>query len=503
MPSSIPYDPSLVLGNIVTKKKLENIVQISKLQAPADAAEYEMNALNSLKRSIDMTVEEMIDMKVDPGDLVKESQDVGKQLQEAAVKYGKAKIQAEKAILPLRSKINMVNEQIESPIDYNKSSLKTLPLAVDSIQMNCQYFSFDQNSQSSHSHASTVASFIGGSVSYLGDKASSEAKSTAQAQMNSQHSKHSIAGTLVISINCTHKKAQVYAPYRLDVDKAVKTWNQLFPDDLLKTNSPASIGRASAQMGTKDEKAFYLLSGASYGSSFVAMVHVLNTTESSSSQSMYSVAESLQASFEVGCWFAEASGKFGVNESFSNSAKNLLSTQNISSHCSLIVMGVIPSIKSNEVKMTVQQFADFSPDKAMASLAAIQNANADDMATIGSAAGNAKAGQQMESMQTSKIQAALSGVAEIDDGANKIIDINSVMNAMEDYIEKCISSDDSTIGVPLNYYLKPITKAEIARSWMNKYYPNRYNAAGSADDSTPKGGAASSDSSDADSSSDE
>ena len=64
MPSTIPYDPSLVLGNIVSKEKLDNIVQISKLQAPADAAESELNSLISLKRSVDMTIQETMGMGI-------------------------------------------------------------------------------------------------------------------------------------------------------------------------------------------------------------------------------------------------------------------------------------------------------------------------------------------------------------------------------------------------------------------------------------------------------
>jgi len=29
------------------------------------------------------------------------------------------------------------------------------------------------------------------------------------------------------------------------------------------------------------------------------------------------------------------------------------------------------------------------------------------------------------------------------------------------------------VGVPLNYYLKPITLSQIAHLWFNKYYPGR------------------------------
>jgi len=58
------------------------------------------------------------------------------------------------------------------------------------------------------------------------------------------------------------------------------------------------------------------------------------------------------------------------------------------------------------------------------------------------------------------------------------------MTAMDDYIQKCIAGGDN-LGVPINYYLKPITQSMIARAWLARYFPNRFNQAGAADDSTP------------------
>jgi len=214
------------------------------------------------------------------------------------------------------------------------------------------------------------------------------------------------------------------------------------------------------------------------------MVHILNTTDSSSFQAMESVAMSMQETFDIGGWFASGTGGFGVAASFSDSAKNLLSTQNIQSHCSLVTMGIIPSIKSNMVKVGVQGFSDFDPAKQMQQLATLQGATANDNNTISSAANNARTGQQMITLKNSTITATLSGLSNIDDGANNIIDTNSMMTAMDDYIQKCIAGGNN-LGVPINYYLKPITQSMIARAWLAKYYPNKYNKAGAADDSTP------------------
>jgi hypothetical protein len=480
MPSTIPYDPSLVLGNIVSQAKLDNLVAISALQAPVDAAEDTLNSFIALKRSIDMTVQEMINMEIDPADLIKESQDVGIQIKSAATDYAKARLEAEKSIQPLKAKIRTVNDEVESPIDYNKSQLKQMALAADSLKMNSQYFAFDENAQNSTTHAATVAGFVSDQLSVFGDSYSSEARTSAQSQMNSQHAKHSIAGTLVISITCTHKDAQLLAPLIIDVDKAIRVWNRLFPDAQIKTTSVASIAQIAAQADTAQEKSFTILSGATYGSCFVGMVHVLNTTETTSTENMYSIAESIQGQFSVGGWFASESGGFGVDSSFSSDAKNLLSTQKISAHCTLIAMGSIPSIKSNAVAMAVQGFTDDDGAKSMAALKTLQNATADDMTTVDSAAANARTGQQMISMQSAKVNAVLSGLAPIDNNNNKMLDTNSMIDAMDDYITKCLNGN---IGVPINYYTKPITQSQLAQMWLAKYYPNKYNQAGKGDDS--------------------
>ena len=474
MPSTIPYDPSLVLGNLVSQAKLDNLTAISGIQAPVDAAEETLNSFIALKRSIDMTVQEMINMGIQPDDLVKESQDVGKQIETAAKNYAKEKLAAEKKIQALKAKIKGVSDEVESPIDYARTEIKKMPLAADSLKMNCQYFAFDQNNQSSSTHAATVSAFVSDEVSYFGDSFSSQAKTAAQSQMNSQHSRHSVAGTLVVSITCTHKDAVLLSPFVMDVDKAIRVWNAVNTDDMIKTDSPSNIMKAKQDSGTKNEKSLTLLSGATYGSCFIGMVHVLNTTDTTSSQSMYSVASSIQAQFKVGGWFADASGGFGVDSSFSNEAKNLLSTQNISSHVTLITMGSIPSIKSNAVEMGVKGFTNDDAAKNMAALQKLQNATAGDFESIDSAASNARTGKQMISMQTAKVSAVLSGLSDIDQHNNKMIDTNSMIDALEDYVNKCIAGN---IGVPINYYIKPIVKSELIEMWLAKYYP-QYNHAG-------------------------
>lgn len=470
MPSTIPYDPSLVLGNIVHPDNLENLTEISAAQAPVDAAEEELNSLIAMKRSLDMTIQELVNMKVDATDLMQESETVGKQVQQAAVKYGQAKLACEQKIQPMKAKISGVHVDAESPIDYARSQIKKMPLSADSLRMNCQYFAYDENEQSSSTHAATVSGFVQDEVSYFGEGYGVAASSSAQSQMNSQHSRHSIAGTLVISITCTHKEAVLLSPFVLDPDKAIRVWNSVYPDNLIDLNNVTALVTEALKPVTPGEKHLSILSGATYGSCFIGMVHVLNTSETTSSQMMSTIAESISGQFKYGGWFAEETGSFGVDSSFSDDAKNLLSTQKISSHCSLICMGSIPSIKSNQVQMGVQGFTDDDAAKNMKALQQMQNANAGTQDTINSAAEKAKDGGKMVNIQTAKVKAVLSGLHQIDKESNKMIDTNSMMTAMEDYVNKCIKGN---IGVPINYYIKDLSKSQLAQEWVNKYYPDK------------------------------
>lgn len=162
--------------------------------------------------------------------------------------------------------------------------------------------------------------------------------------------------------------------------------------------------------------------------------------------------------------------------------QNMLSTQNIQSHCSLVTMGIIPSIKSNVVKSSVMQFVESDKENPMGRLAQLQGATAEDNNTLASGARQAITGKQMVELRNSTITASIAGLAKMEEQENSIIDINSMMTAMDDYIEKCTSADEN-LGVPINFYLKQFTRQDIVRAWVNHYYPNEYNKAGGIDDS--------------------
>jgi len=485
MPSTIPYDPSLALGNLIEPTVLDNLIAIAALQEPVDAAQETLNSYIAMKRSLDMTMKELVNMSVNVDQLEAKTSDVGRSISQAATEYATTVIAQEAKIQPLRAKALGIHKSFESPIDYVRSTLKTIPLSSDSLKMDAQYFSFDSNDQSANNSMNNIKKYISGTVDILGVDASTNTANATVDQIAKQREAHSIAGTLIITAVCTHKQADVFAPFILDVDKAVRIWNKLFPGttDKIKMNDQSDMERIAMEEGTDGEKSMNIISGATYGSSFVGMVHILRSDDSSVDEKMESTASTLQAQMEVGAWFKKEGGGFGVDKSFSTDVKTLLSHQTISSHISLITMGCIPTIKSSQVQLGVKTFADFDPAKMMAQVAALQNLTSSDIASVADSAAKARTGGDLVALKSADITSVMTGLQSIDDGKDSVMDIGTLMTAFDDYVTAAIKGG---IGVPINYYVKPITRAQIAQMWMSKYFPNKYLAI-SGDDSKTSG----------------
>jgi hypothetical protein len=66
MPTSIPYSPSLVLGSVVQPAAMATLLEMAALQGPVDAAQDTLNSFISLKRGLEMTASELVNMNIDP-----------------------------------------------------------------------------------------------------------------------------------------------------------------------------------------------------------------------------------------------------------------------------------------------------------------------------------------------------------------------------------------------------------------------------------------------------
>lgn len=350
MPSTIPYDPSLVLGNVVSVAAIETVKEISEVEAPVDAAKDYLNALLASRRSLDMTKTEISQLGIATTEVDKSLETLNTDIATAAAEYCTKKAEAESKIKELRAKIQSVHSQAESPVDFVNTTIKQLPLSSDTMNMDVQYFSNNSNEQSSDSFASSISSFVSASTKMVGGpKASAQMSVAAQQQVSSQVEQHNIVGTLVISVSCTHKTASVLAPLVVNVDKGIKASNRLYPND--KIDALDANAMAKLLEAPEGGDRFTIISGMTYGSSFVGMVHLLNTSDSKASEVAKSAASSIQAQMQLGTLFSAYSGGFGVDASVGSDVKKLLSTQKIDAHVTLISMGVIPSMVANDVQL--------------------------------------------------------------------------------------------------------------------------------------------------------
>lgn len=473
MPTTIPFDPSLVLGNLVRQDVLTNLEKMAELQQPIDTAEFELNDKLALKNSIRATIIELGDMGIDTTELAKKGEEVDAAIVKAGVKFATVRLEQEQKLQELRSKILIIHESPESPVDWNRTGILKQPLASDSLKLNCQYFSFEENKQSATNQIRNVKNFVAIAVGdvWSGDLAVNTAKAVSK-QITSQIENHDIEGTLVLTATCTHKNAQLIAPFILDVDKAIRVWNATFHDakDKININDRASFEASKDEEGTDKEKYLSFLSGATFGSSFVGMVHIVRRTATETDQTMESKASSLQTKMDWGGWFARESGQYGTEKTIANDVKNLLSNTNVDSHVSLITTGIIPSIKSNEIETYVNSLK-MDPAEMMKSLAMLADATNSEKQTVSSAANASRFGSQMQEMQNGKITTTITGLAEVEKNKDQVLNVQSMMTAFSDFVDKAIAGD---IGTPINFYIKRITRAQLCQMWVNKYYPNKY-----------------------------
>ncbi|MCT4664063.1 MAG: hypothetical protein N4A45_02370 [Flavobacteriales bacterium] len=487
MPTTIPFDPSLVLGNVVDPKKIEALKNVATAQEPVDLAQQKLNSLILSKRSLDMTMQEMINMGVGQEELKKLSDQIDNQkkaMTEAAVDYAKQSVAAQETIQEARKAAGQIkiSENVESPIDYNKSAIKMMGLSSDSMIMDAQYFRNEEEQDGNEAHSNAIASYISAQVtSVFGPSYGASLGGSAKHTVLTQTSKHSIQGTLVITANCTHKQSDMFAPFVLDPEKAIRAWNVYVKDRPINSDDEKSMNEA-LQGKDADKVGIHILSGQTNGSSFVGMVHILKTEDSNSSQKSSSTSFDLEASFEMGSFLAAKSGKFGVDGSFADSIKSLLSTSNLQSHASVITMGLIPSIKSNEIKTTVSTLKP-SATEVMSQLAAIQGATDTDVNTTSSDAAKARTGESFMQLNNSYISGVVSNLGQIENANNKVIDTNSLMTAFDDYVQKAI---EGQCGVPINFFLKPITSKQLAKAWLYKFSPLKALGVSSGDDESKK-----------------
>ena len=468
MASSIPFDhPSLVLGHVVNTELLGLLEKIASLQAKTDAAFEKMNSFIAMRRGLSMTLNELIGLGVDVAELKNKIGELNQNVSDAARDYMAARIANDTGVQQLREQMATVENVsgLESPLDFSAVQVIRLPLASDSIKIDIQYFSYGSSDDTSAQAISSIESVIRESTSGLGQIARDVPK-TAAAQVHQQLKNHSLAGTLVITASASHRATAMLDPLKLDVDKSVEVWNSVHSaaGEGLNTADLASMTLASeANEGVAGAPSLTLLTGANYGSSFIGMVHMVNNEFAGAGLAVEEEA-ALQEQMRLGGWMKAATGGFGVDDEVLDNVRKVLSTQNISTHANLIVLGAVPSLTSSQLRTGLvtmleeqRRTAGDPPGKPL-----------DARQTPGSLASESfRAGQHI-ARESGLMQSALQGLGAIDHGSNKVVDVNTLMSTFDNYITKV--ADATSVGIPVSFFFRKISRGHIARQWIDKYF---------------------------------
>jgi len=483
--ASIPYDRTLSLGNLVPLQKIKDLMDIAEIEKPQEFAAQRLRNLTESSHKMKMIALEMENMNIswdDQKQLTGEIEKLKKSMSKAAIELASETIACQNKLFDLieSQRQKRMSAMIESPLDYALSKVKQFPFSSDSMTFDVQYFRNEDSKEGVRAHSATVSSYVHGKVKF-GSKIDSGMSMDVRNAMESQSERHALEGTIVIVADCNHRQTDVIAPLVLDPKKSVEAWNFSFPNDRLRAD-PASMYKSA--MPPKDselesysksafgQNALHLLSGCSRGSSFVGFVHILKTESTQSSQVASALAKQMKTTIERNMALASMSGSFGLDQNVGKSLKALLGASKVESHCSLVTRGVLPSITASEIGTVIKSLKP-DPQEIIGQLSAINQASAqavnDNAKSFQEMGKEGKTGQQFMQLSSDFAQKTISTIKEIESKDNKVIDTNSLMNAFTDYINK---AQTGSCGVPISFYLKRITKREIAATYVNKYFPN-------------------------------
>lgn len=442
MPISIPYNhPSLVLGGIADTKVMEKITQMRRVQSQTDAAQEKLTSLMQMKRSMTMTLNELKGMEVNVEAMQQKLTAMDADISASAEEYLSVFLQNEEKLCKLKQELGSTaheGEVPESPIDFAASKLVEKPFYTESMKLDSQYFSMGSNSESE---------MVANLEKFVRDSAGGNAEElaqTASAQMSSQAKNHRLCGTLVIVASCTHRVTAVFDPLVIDPDKALRAWDKLHEDG--------------------GDEPMTLITGAAYGSSFVGMVHLLQT-EDARIKDIDGLQKQLEEKLQIGGWLSSISGGLGVDPALMNEVKSFFSTRSVSTHISVVSMGMIPTLKSNTLQSSVGKLTEIPPDTLNHVLR-----KEGEGSTVGSESeDSARRARHLEA-QDRRAKRIIESMASVDREESKVIDLNSLMVALDNYIQGANSSKELH-GVPISFYTRSLTRSEIIDLWKKKHYP--------------------------------
>jgi len=419
----VQYDPALYLGCIVKKDHLDYVEQVSKLHAQIDHKKDKVNMLKKVKEEFEILKFEIdfdkMERREDPVERIIE------RIKEAQEEYLEEAIKNYDEIFKLTKP--MVSSSVESPIDWTKSKLRSdLPISADTMKCDVRWFNVDNRAGGSEKQSEDVGAHIKASLSAFGASIGADASYDSKKDQQSLNSSKNVCSTLVLTCMCTHKNARTFAPCVFDLKKLVRAWNEMFPKDAISDQDVTKKGKTR-----KTENKMHMVAGASYSSAMVGTVTFKD--ESKKESNLDTEKTEMKGDLKIGvAGVPEGMGPkldVGGHNNTSKEVMNMLSNQTISVHFNLYCAGLIPNLEKQMLKTSVKMLSSFETK--------------DTSGNIGE-----------------KIGEILKGLGDRETSEAAVLNSTTMMNAFDNYINMS-SSGDEAVGVPTNYFLKPITKSYI------------------------------------------
>merc|ERR1712060_20881 len=270
-------------------------------------------------------------------------------------------------------------------------------------------------------HADDVSGHIGASLGYGALKIGAEIAHKSKRMQEELGATSSICSTLVITCSYTHKNAMTISPCVFDVHKLVEAWNTQFPKNRISRRYDEEY-----KEGEEKDKLF-LVGGASYASALVGMVTFVDESKKRSTLDN----EDWQTNFKMNMDYLKIlSGAGEAKNSNLREVMNMVANQTVSVHFNLYCAGTIPHLEKQQLQTKVKMLSELETENL---------------------------GVKMTEL--------LEALGQGDTTNTSVLNITTLMNAFDNYLSLACSGDTTVIGVPVNYFLKPISKRFIYDLW--------------------------------------
>ena len=467
MPTSIPFHPGLVLGNIIQADHTQYLENLTKEKNKIDSSQQKHNLYIQQKHKLDMVYQELLSIGVPQGELTKlenEIENVNKEILQSAIEYSETVRNSEAKIAELKSNVlssvkqekGLIASQlsnVESPLDWTKCELKSVDLSFDSMELDCQFF--DCKFNNFDAHVEQISQYIHEkSMDTLGKDAANNLKTHTLRKLKGKTPNHKLEGTLVLTANCTHKKANTFHTLNLDGYKAIRAWNTLYPEDALDTSDIDSVYKI-AQGQDNSSNTLRVLTTVTFGSSFVGMVHL-------SKESGAKINLTNESGIEQEPQPKSNSDHSGAQDKTDNSQDPLLHNQStLQSHCSVVTMGVIPKLTQSTSDTLLKSTID-NPKHILNQIDAVKIRTSSEQSTTSSKNNESKELNQLLNLSQRNLKFALSSLCDLEQ-THSLLDTNALIRMFDNYTH---SAKEFTGGVPLNLYSTSFSKADVASAWL-------------------------------------